>query len=133
MLGRRPPVLIVYLTLSAFAGSTFAAPFSGQRLPGFHPDPGSALARVEEEVRALAAGVSVDAAALDLVAPRNGNLFLHETDLQLPGLTLERAYNSLSSESGTFGQGWSTGLDARLQSDGEGGIALMEPDGHLTT
>ena len=67
----------------------------------------------------------------------NGNMFLHQTDYQLPGIgaaiSIKRTYNSSSPEAGLFGRGWTTLYDEYITAYKGGALLrLMEADGRAT-
>jgi RHS repeat-associated protein len=66
----------------------------------------------------------------------NGNMYLQQTDYRLPGVGEEinftRTYNSMSSRSGLFGKGWSTGYDEVLVINSPTSLRLYMPDGRAT-
>lgn len=63
----------------------------------------------------------------------NGNMYLQQTDYQLPGagpaLNITRTYNSKLPEEGLFGRGWSTIYDTSIQAYDPTLIRLNLPDG----
>jgi RHS repeat-associated protein len=67
----------------------------------------------------------------------NGNMYLQQTDYQLPGvgeaIGISRTYNSISQSIGLFGRGWTTAYDERVTLDAGGHLQLMLPDGRLVT
>jgi len=67
----------------------------------------------------------------------NGNMYLQQTDYQLPGageaILVNRTYNSISSKIGLFGRGWSTGYDETISTDANNRLQLAMPDGRLVT
>ena len=96
--------------------------------------PGSALARVSDEAARIDAAKHADPAGLDLINPKNGNLFFQELDLTFGGdeatrVSLVRTYNSRSRAAGPFGLGWSMRFDTRIEADGHGGLRVTDADG----
>ncbi|PTM59286.1 DNRLRE domain-containing protein [Desmospora activa] len=67
----------------------------------------------------------------------NGNFFLEETDVSIAGrgipATVERAYNSRSSEKGIFGYGWTSNLEQRITDNGHGPLLYTDGDGTTHT
>ena len=67
----------------------------------------------------------------------NGNMYLQQTDYQLPGvgeaIGIFRTYNSISQSIGFFGRGWTTAYDERVTLDANGHSQLTLPDGRLVT
>jgi RHS repeat-associated protein len=63
----------------------------------------------------------------------NGNMYLQQTDYQLPGvgpeLNITRTYNSTVNKVGLFGRGWSTVYDASIKAYDASFIRLNLPDG----
>jgi RHS repeat-associated protein len=63
----------------------------------------------------------------------NGNMYLQQTDYQLPGvgpaLNITRTYNSKLKTEGLFGRGWSTIYDSSIQTFDPTFIRLNLPDG----
>ena len=70
--------------------------------------------------------------APDPVNLSNGNLYLPFRDLHIRAyrlpLTIDRAYNSRSTEDGVFGFGWSFTYGIRIRADA-GGLSVLEGDG----
>ena len=70
--------------------------------------------------------------APDPVNLSNGNLYLPMRDLYLPAyrfsLTIDRAYNSRSTEDGPFGFGWSFNYGVKVRKD-TAGLLIQEGDG----
>ena len=67
----------------------------------------------------------------------NGNMFLHQTDYQLPGIgaaiNITRTYNSSSPEAGLFGRGWTTPYDESITAYNGGALLrLLEANGRAT-
>lgn len=66
----------------------------------------------------------------------NGNMYLDQTDFALPGLgaglQITRAYNSLSSRIGTFGESWTSNLEAQALTAGPDHFFLRWGDGSGT-
>ncbi|HVO29972.1 MAG TPA: RHS repeat domain-containing protein, partial [bacterium] len=75
--------------------------------------------------------------APDPVNAKNANEFLPAVDLVIPGpgfdLRVARAYNSRSTESGSFGYGWSFNYDVKVAPDAHGDYRLTDPDGFVCT
>ncbi|QKI81650.1 DNRLRE domain-containing protein [Kroppenstedtia eburnea] len=79
--------------------------------------------------------------AVSNVNTYNGNFFLPETDVSIPGrgipASVERAYNSRAANSGIFGTGWTSNLEQKLTDNTEpkttdhenGPILYTDPDG----
>ena len=67
----------------------------------------------------------------------NGNMYLQQTDYQLPGvgeaIGISRTYNSISQSIGLFGRGWTVAYDERVTLDANGRLQLLLPDGRLVT
>src|ERR1700730_4289698 len=67
----------------------------------------------------------------------NGNMYLQQTDYQLPGageaIVITRTYNSISPNIGLFGRGWTTGYDETVTTDANNRLQLTMPDGRLIT
>jgi YD repeat-containing protein len=65
----------------------------------------------------------------------NGNMYLQQTDYQLPGageaIVISRTYNSISTNAGLFGRGWSTAYDETISTDINSRLQLAMPDGRL--
>src|SRR5438874_58566 len=65
----------------------------------------------------------------------NGNVHLQQTDFQLPsagyGILISRSYNSISSNIGLFGRGWTTAYDERVATNSSNQMQLTMPDGRL--
>jgi RHS repeat-associated protein len=65
----------------------------------------------------------------------NGNVYLHQTDYQLPGvgdvINIQRSYNSISQNIGLFGRGWTTAYDERVTTNANNQFELTLPDGRL--
>ena len=65
----------------------------------------------------------------------NGNMYLQQTDYQLPGageaIAITRTYNSISPNIGLFGRGWTTGYDETVTTDVNNRLQLSMPDGRL--
>lgn len=63
----------------------------------------------------------------------NGNMYLQETDYQLPGtgeaINLTRTYNSNSSHLNLFGRGWSSTYDEAIKTYSNASPRLFLPDG----
>jgi YD repeat-containing protein len=63
----------------------------------------------------------------------NGNFYLPQTDVQIPGrgvpATVDRHYNSRSTFSGIFGYGWTSNIEQRLIDSGNGPIQYIDEDG----
>ena len=63
----------------------------------------------------------------------NGNMYLQQTDYQLPGvgeaLGITRTYNSMSQRVGLFGAGWSTAYDESIKVHSSTLLQLYLPDG----
>src|SRR5207245_4484406 len=66
---------------------------------------------------------------------KNGNVYLQQTDFQLPsagyGILISRSYNSISSNIGLFGRGWTTAYDERVATNSSNQMQLTMPDGRL--
>jgi RHS repeat-associated protein len=66
----------------------------------------------------------------------NGNMYLHQSDYQLPGvgpaINVTRTYNSRSQRSGLFGKGWSTDYDEAIQIFNSTFVRWFAPDGRAT-
>ena len=66
---------------------------------------------------------------------RNANFFYQTSDLRIqkPGeaLDISRSYNSRSNTVGSFGYGWSTGLDIVAQDGPDGSILVTDSDGYI--
>lgn len=66
----------------------------------------------------------------------NGNMYLQQTDFQLPGvgesLNVSRTYNSNSLRTGLFGKGWSSAYDESLQVLSSSSLRFYMPDGRAT-
>ena len=69
----------------------------------------------------------------DPVNSATGNFIDATTDLVLPehvpGMSLERSYNSLDASSGVLGVGWSHPFDGRLTGEASGAVTYRAPDG----
>jgi RHS repeat-associated protein len=67
----------------------------------------------------------------------NGNMYLLQTDYQLPGageaIAITRTYNSISTKIGLFGRGWTTAYDETVTTDANNRLQLTMPDGRLVT
>ncbi|PMB05501.1 hypothetical protein CEN49_17975, partial [Fischerella thermalis CCMEE 5273] len=67
----------------------------------------------------------------------NGNFFLPETDVNISGrgipAEVTRAYNSRSTESGLFGNGWTSNLEQRIVDNGHGPLMYIDEDGTTHT
>ena len=67
----------------------------------------------------------------------NGNVYLQQTDYQLPGvgeaIGITRTYNSISQTIGLFGRGWMTEYDETVTTDANNQLQLTLPDGRLVT
>jgi RHS repeat-associated protein len=67
----------------------------------------------------------------------NGNVYLQQSDFQLPssvgGIGITRTYNSISQDIGLFGRGWTTDFDERVATDANNQLELTLPDGKLVT
>ena len=65
----------------------------------------------------------------------NGNVYLQQADFQLPsagyGILISRSYNSISSNIGLFGRGWTTAYDERVATNSSNQMQLTMPDGRL--
>jgi RHS repeat-associated protein len=65
----------------------------------------------------------------------NGNVYLSQTDYQLPGvgeaIVIIRAYNSISQNIGLFGRGWTTAYDEHVVTNANNQLELTLPDGRL--
>lgn len=63
----------------------------------------------------------------------NGNLAFKDTDIAFPGrgvdITLDRTYNSRSTDSGVFGYGWHSVMDMRLFIPTKGPAKLIDGNG----
>lgn len=63
----------------------------------------------------------------------NGNMYLQETDYQLPAvgeaINVTRTYNSILQGIGLFGRGWSTAYDESIQAYDDKLLRLNLPDG----
>ncbi len=66
----------------------------------------------------------------------NGNMSSQQSDYKLPGageaISFTRTYNSMSTRSGLFGKGWSTGYDEALVINSPTSLRLYMPDGRAT-
>ena len=66
---------------------------------------------------------------------RNANFYYQTSDLRIqkPGeaLDISRSYNSRSNTIGSFGYGWSTGLDTVAQDGPDGSILITDSDGYI--
>jgi hypothetical protein len=66
---------------------------------------------------------------------RNANFYYQTSDLRIqkPGeaLDISRSYNSRSNTVGSFGYGWSTGLDIVAQDGPDGSILVTDSDGYI--
>lgn len=66
----------------------------------------------------------------------NGNVFLQQTDYQLPGIgesiIVARSYNSVSQIAGLFGRSWSSIYDEKVSST-NGLLQLTMPDGRVVS
>jgi len=67
----------------------------------------------------------------------NGNMYLQQTDYQLPGageaIAISRTYNSISQNIGLFGRGWSTKYDETMTTLPDNLLQLTLPDGRVLT
>ena len=67
----------------------------------------------------------------------NGNMYLQQTDYQLPGageaIAVSRTYNSISQNTGLFGRGWSTMYDEVMTTQAGDLLQLTLPDGRVVT
>ena len=67
----------------------------------------------------------------------NGNMYLQQTDYQLPGageaIAISRTYNSISQNIGLFGRGWSTMYDETMTTLADNLLQLTLPDGRVVT
>jgi len=67
----------------------------------------------------------------------NGNMYLQQTDYQLPGageaIAVSRTYNSISQNIGLFGRGWSTMYDETMTTLAGNLLQLTLPDGRVVT
>jgi RHS repeat-associated protein len=67
----------------------------------------------------------------------NGNMYLQQTDYQLPGageaIAVSRTYNSISQNIGLFGRGWSTMYDETMTTLAGNLLQLTLPDGWVVT
>src|SRR6266550_1658501 len=67
----------------------------------------------------------------------NGNMYLQQTDYQLPGageaIAVHRTYNSISQSIGVFGRGWSTIYDETMTTLAGNLLQLTLPDGRVIT
>ena len=66
----------------------------------------------------------------------NGNVYLQQTDYQLPGLgaiDITRSYNSSSQTLGIFGRGWTSLYDETVTAASGSLLELRMPDGRLIT
>ncbi|SEN50187.1 DNRLRE domain-containing protein, partial [Lihuaxuella thermophila] len=65
----------------------------------------------------------------------NGNFYLPESDLNIPGrgipASVSRAYNSRANTSGLFGYGWTSNIEQHLYDSGDGPIQYKDADGTL--
>ena len=66
----------------------------------------------------------------------NGNMYLQQSDYQLPGvgpaINVTRAYNSTSQRTGVFGKGWSSDYDEAIQIYSSTFVRWFAPDGQAT-
>ncbi len=66
----------------------------------------------------------------------NGNVYLQQTDFQLPGvgeaIAVRRSYNSISPNIGLFGRGWTTIYDEYVSTNGNQ-LELTMPDGRIVS
>ena len=66
----------------------------------------------------------------------NGDVYLQQTDYQLPGigpsLNVARSYNSRSQQVGLFGRGWSSNYDQSIQTYSSTFAGLKAADGRVT-
>ncbi|KML07875.1 DNRLRE domain-containing protein [Rossellomorea marisflavi] len=67
----------------------------------------------------------------------NGNLSFSETDASFsgrgPAIELARTYNSLSTQVGSFGRGWTFSYDLKLEELANKDVQLLEEDGTIHT
>ena len=67
----------------------------------------------------------------------NGNVYLEQTDYQLPGigeaLGITRTYNSISQRVGLFGRGWTSAYDEMVVTNPNNQLELTLPDGQLVS
>jgi len=66
----------------------------------------------------------------------NGNMYLQETDYELPGagpaISVTRTYNSFSASSGLFGKGWSSDYDELIKIYSSTYVRWFRADGQAT-
>ncbi len=66
----------------------------------------------------------------------NGNMYLQQSDYQLPGvgptIGITRTYNSISQNGGLFGKGWSSAYDESIKIYGSTYVRWFSPDGQAT-
>lgn len=67
----------------------------------------------------------------------SGNTYLEQTDYQLPAagqsISIARTYNSISTNTGMFGRGWTSNYDELVIADSTGLLQLLTPDGRLVS
>src|SRR5439155_2093303 len=66
----------------------------------------------------------------------NGNMYLQQSDYQLPGvgptISITRTYNSISPDAGLFGKGWSSAYNESIKVYSSTFVRWFSPEGEAT-
>jgi RHS repeat-associated protein len=89
----------------------------------------SAGVYINDDDSANAGEVSCNSRRGEPVNVTNGNMYLQQTDYNVPALDGTRTYNSNSAYVNLFGLGWSTVYDENIRIFGSNNIRLFLPDG----